>query len=294
MTGSARSIRQKVGDVTLHMMVAGPESGPLVILLHGFPEFWFGWRRQIDPLARSGFRVIALDQRGYNLSFKPPSVRDYALDILARDVVGVADAFARDSFCLVGHDWGGLVAWWVAVRHPSRVGRLAILNAPHPAVVGNYVRHHPLQVLRSAYTGFFQLPWLPEAMLQTGNYALLRRALVDTSQPETFSEDEIERYMEAWSQPGALTSMLNWYRAGIRFRPRETQTSIAAETLILWGVNDPALERGLAEESLRLCHHGRVQWFDNATHWVHLEEPDRINQALVAFLGARTEAVERT
>ena len=134
--------------VTLHVIEAGPEDGPLVILLHGFPEFWWGWRYQIAPLVEAGFRVVVPDQRGYNLSDKPQGRRAYDLDILAKDVIGLADAVGRTSFSLVGHDWGGLVAWWTASRYPERVAKLAILNAPHPTIAGAYMRRHPSQMLQ--------------------------------------------------------------------------------------------------------------------------------------------------
>jgi len=162
---------------------AGPESGPPTILLHGFPEFWFGWRHQIGPLAEAGLRVIVPDQRGYGLSDRPQGVSAYHLDRLAGDVLALADACGFATFRLVGHDWGGLVAWWLASRHPERIERLAILNAPHPGIVGAYMRHHPGQWLRSVYVGLFQLPGLPERLLTADRCRALRHALTSTSRP---------------------------------------------------------------------------------------------------------------
>lgn len=279
-----RSGRRLVANgVALHVVEVGPEDGPLVILLHGFPEFWYGWRRQIGPLATAGFRVASPDQRGYNLSAKPAGVRAYDLDILAADIVGLADALGRDRVSLVGHDWGGIVAWWAASRHPDRVERLGVLNAPHPAVARPYLLRHPGQLLRSWYVGFFQIPGVPEALLRADDHAALRRSLQGTSRPGTFTAAELDAYAEAWSEPGALTGMVNWYRALPRFRA-EGGARVAAPTLLLWGVRDRFLEIGLAEESLALCDRGRLVRFENATHWVHLEEPDAINEALIAFL----------
>jgi pimeloyl-ACP methyl ester carboxylesterase len=276
-------VRRRVGGVTLHMIEAGPEDGPLVILLHGFPEFWWGWRYQIAPLVEAGFRVIVPDQRGYNLSEKPQGRRAYDLDILAQDVIGLADAVGRTSFSLVGHDWGGLVAWWTASRYPERVAKLAILNAPHPAIAGTYIRRHPSQMLKSLYVGFFQVPRLPEAMLSADNHRSLKDALLRTSRPGTFSEQDIARYEQAWSQPGALTAMLNWYRA-LPFKPDMNDPHVSCPTLVIWGARDRFLEKGLAEASLALCRSGDVAWIDNATHWVQHEEPERVNAALVGFL----------
>jgi pimeloyl-ACP methyl ester carboxylesterase len=278
-----RSIRRRVGDLTLHMIEAGPEDGPLVILLHGFPEFWWGWRHQIAPLAQAGFRVVVPDQRGYNFSDKPQGRRAYDLDILAKDVTGLTDAVGRKTFALVGHDWGGLVAWWAASRHPERVAKLAILNAPHPSVAGSYLRRHPSQMFRSLYVGFFQIPRLPEAMLSADGCRSLKDALLRTSRPGTFSEEDIARYEQAWSQPGALTAMLNWYRA-LPFKPDMKDPRVSSPTRLIWGVKDRFLEKGLAEASLALCRSGDVVWIDNATHWVQHEEPERTNAALVDFL----------
>lgn len=274
--------RHVVNGVTLHAAEAGPESGPLVILLHGFPEFWWGWRHQIPALAEAGLRVCAPDQRGYNLSSKPPGARSYDLDTLAADVIGLADAHKRERVRIVGHDWGGLVAWWVAGRHPERIERLAILNAPHPSVVGSYARRHLSQALKSSYVGFFQLPFLPEAMLGARDYRAMRRALTRSSRPGTFDEADLARYAQTWAEPGALTAMLNWYRA-LRHRP-SAQLRIACETLVLWGRRDEFLERGLALRSLDLCDRGRIVDFPDATHWLHLEEPEQVNAELVGFL----------
>jgi epoxide hydrolase 4 len=276
-------VRHRTNGITLHCAEAGPEDGPLVILLHGFPEFWWGWRKQIGPLAQAGLRVCAPDQRGYNLSDKPEGVKAYDLDTLARDVIGLADAHGRTRVHLVGHDWGGLVAWWTASRHPDRIERLAILNAPHPAIVGRYMRRHPTQMIQSLYAGFFQLPRLPETALAARDFTFLRQSLAGTSRRKTFSDDDLRRYQEAWSQPGALTAMLNWYR-GLRLKPPMAKPRVDAPTLVIWGLRDPFLQEGLAQESLALCRDGRFLPFRTATHWVHLEEADQVNSALIEFL----------
>ena len=269
--------------IQLHAVEAGPRDGPLVILLHGFPEFWWGWRRQIEPLAAAGLHVLAPDQRGYNLSDRPAGVAAYDLDTLAAEVIGLADAAGQRKVMLVGHDWGGLVAWWTASRHPHRVDRLVVLNAPHPAVMGAYMRRHPSQMLRSSYVGFFQLPFIPERLLAAGDFALMRRALRRSSRPGTFSPEDLGRYAGAWARPGALTGMLNWYRA-LRLRPAIAHAAVEAPTLLIWGGQDRFLERGLAERSLALCRAGRPLWLDEASHWVHLEKPEIVNLAMLRFL----------
>jgi pimeloyl-ACP methyl ester carboxylesterase len=234
-------------------------------------------------LTDAGFRVLVPDQRGYHLSDKPEGRRAYDLDTLAKDVVGLADALGRGTFSVIGHDWGGLVAWWTASRYPDRVAKLVVLNAPHPSVAGSYMRSHPSQMLRSLYVGFFQIPRLPEAMLSANGYRSLKDALVRTSRRGTFSDGDVARYEKAWSQPGALTAMLNWYRA-LPLKPGMPDSTVRSPTLVIWGTRDRFLEKGLAEASLSLCETGDVRWIENATHWVQHEEPDAVNAALVGFL----------
>jgi len=277
-------IHLQVNGTTLHCVEAGPKDGPLVLLLHGFPEFWWAWRYQIEPLSRAGFRVLAPDQRGYNLSAQPEGRRAYDLDTLAQDVIGLSDALGSGTCSLVGHDWGGLVAWWAASRFPDRVGRLVAINAPHPAIAGNYMRRHPSQILRSSYIGFFQLPYLPEALFAARDYQILKRTLLRTSRAGTFSEQDLAEYAKAWSRPGALTGMLNWYRA-LSLKPlHRPSEKLAMPVLAIWGMQDRFLEFGLCEDSLALCAGGRAMPLRQATHWVHLEEAETVNGALLDFL----------
>jgi epoxide hydrolase 4 len=271
--------------ITLHAAQAGPRDGIPVILLHGFPEPWFCWRQQIGPLAEAGCRVLAPDQRGYNTSDKPEAIASYALDVLAADVVGLIDAAGWNSASLVGHDWGGIVAWWTALRHPGRVDRLAILNAPHPVAFQRYIRTHPSQLLRSWYVFYFRLPGLPEAGFRRANWRSLCRALERTSRPGTFTEADLDRYRKAWSEPGAIRSMIHWYRAAMRHRPEPpADPRIHVPTLLIWGPDDRFIGREVAEASLALCDQGRLEWVEGATHWVQHEEPGRVNRLLVNFL----------
>jgi len=274
----------QVNGITLHCIEAGPKDGPLVILLHGFPEFWWAWRYQIEPLSRAGYRVLVPDQRGYNLSDKPEGRSAYDLDTLARDVIGLSDALGYGACSLVGHDWGGLVAWWAASRHPDRIERLVAINAPHPAIAGAYMRRHPSQILRSSYISFFQLPYLPEALFSAGDYQTLKRALRRTSRTGTFSEQDLAEYERAWSRPGALTSMLNWYRALPLRPPHRSSGRLPMPVLAIWGMQDRFLEFGLCEQSLALCAHARAIPLHQATHWVHLEEAETVNGALLDCL----------
>src|SRR5438094_5123767 len=182
------------GGVTLHAVVAGPKDGPVVVLLHGFPEFWYGWRKQIEPLAAAGFRVIVPDQRGYNLSSKPHGVTSYALPELASDVIAIADQLGQQKIFLAGHDWGAAVAWSTALLHPQRIAKLVVLNVPHPSVMRKFLSTRPRQLLHSWYMFFFQLPWLPEIFFSAFNFRIVSRSLLRSSRPGTFSTEDLAQY----------------------------------------------------------------------------------------------------
>ena len=263
----------------------GPVDGPLVILLHGFPEFSYAWRNQVGPLVDDGWRVLVPDQIGYNLSDKPVGLEHYDIDALADDVLRLAESAGYRTFSLVGHDWGGIIAWWLALRDPDRIERLVILNAPHPSTMGRYAIAHPTQMLRSWYFLFFQIPGLPEALLRAGGYRMARRLLTGTSRGDAFSRHDLDHYQEAWSRPGALTAMINWYRA-LRKRRKLRSERVRVPTMILWGERDAALEFPLALAALRRCDQGRLFRFPNATHWLQHEEPEDVNHLLRAFLSS--------
>ena len=287
MTGSIVHREVEVDGVRLHLAEAGPADGPLLLLLHGFPELWAGWRHQIEPLARAGFRVVAPDQRGYNLSSKPRRVRDYGLDRLVDDVVGLIDEAGRERAYLAGHDWGGAVAWWTAVRQPERVERLAILNVPHPLVLRKEIRRNRQQLAKSWYILFFQLPWLPEWWYAKDDFSIGVRSVRGTARKGAFSDADMAVYREAWARPGALRGMVNWYRAALRHPPaRVASPRVTVPTLLLWGERDRFLGRELIEPSLAYCDEARVVRFPEATHWLQHEEPERVTEALVAHFGA--------
>ncbi|MEJ0024439.1 MAG: alpha/beta fold hydrolase [Rhizomicrobium sp.] len=275
--------RAASGGVTLNVAEAGPEDGPLVILLHGFPEFWFGWRHQIGALADAGYRVVAPDQRGYNLSDKPAGISNYDLDKLAADVVALAAHYTSAPVFLVGHDWGAVAAWWTTTRSPQTVRKLAVLNCPHPAVWRNAMDNDPVQRRASWYVRAFQIPRLPEMLMRAGNYRALAGALREARAP--VSDAEIAHYREAWSRPGALTATINWYRA-IRARTFAPipAASIATPVQIIWGKNDPYALPALAEASKALCADVRLTYLPEATHWVAHDEPARVNAILIDFL----------
>ncbi|MBV9332112.1 MAG: alpha/beta hydrolase [Alphaproteobacteria bacterium] len=282
MSTSPIETTRRIGTLSLHMVEAGPAQGPVVILLHGFPEFWFGWRRQISALADAGFRVVAPDQRGYGLSDKPSGVAAYDLDSLSADIVALGDALGASQFSLVGHDWGGAVAWWVAQHHPMRVRRLATLNAPHPGLWRRAMDHDREQRSLSFYVRLFGIPFLPELILKAGNYNALAGAMNDSLNPPT--EEALATYRQAWSRRGALTGMLNWYRAILRRRFGAPLPRMRVPTQMIWGGRDKYSTLRLAEESKALCDRGNLTVFPNATHWVQHDEPDRVTRMLLELL----------
>jgi epoxide hydrolase 4 len=280
--------------VRLHYVEAG--EGPLVLLLHGFPQFWYQWRHQIPALVEAGFRVVAPDMRGYNLSDKLPGVRAYRVELLARDVERLILACGERTATVVGHDWGAIVAWIAAMRHPERVQRLAILNVPHPARFLEGLLS-PMQLLRSSYIFFFQIPRLPEKVIRAGDFALLRSVLGrDPVQSEAFAAEDIEWYVEAMAQPGALTATLNYYRALLR-KPGETRAllqRVEAPVLVIWGERDRFLSRRLAEPPhLWVPNLVRVKRLPDASHWVAEDRPLEVNTLLLDFLRSPSSTLSR-
>jgi len=267
----------------LHAVAAGPLDGPVVLLLHGFPEFWYSWRRQIEPLAGAGFRVIVPDQRGYNLSSKPAGIASYAISELAVDVIAIADQMGREKIFLAGHDWGAAVAWSTALLHPNRIAKLAILNVPHPSVMRRFLGGSLRQLRRSWYMFFFQLPRLPEALFRARNFKMGVSALVQSSRAGTFAEEDLAQYRKAWAQRGALTAMIHWYRAAFRYQPRIADRTVHVPTRILWGERDAFLLAEMAQASLRYCDNAELFTFADSTHWLQHEQPERVSELLIDF-----------
>jgi pimeloyl-ACP methyl ester carboxylesterase len=275
----------ETNGIRLNVVQDGPVEGPLVILLHGFPEFSFGWRQQIPYLASAGYRVWAPDQRGYNLSDKPEGIAAYNLDELAADVIGLINAAGQEQAFLIGHDWGASVAWWAAAKYPDRLAKLVTLNVPHGAVMQKNLRSNFSQMRKSWYMFFFQVPWLPEMLAQRQDWKMVTDVLMKSSRPGTFNASDLDQYRHAWSQPNAYRSMLNWYRAIIQKPPRPpARARISVPTLLIWGAEDKFLGREMAQPSIDLCDDGRLVFIEEATHWVQHEEAGRVNQLIETFL----------
>ena len=235
-------------------------------------------------LQDAGFHIIIPDQRGYNLSDKPKGIRNYRIDELVKDILGLIDALEYEKVNLVGHDWGALVAWMLAYQYPERLQRLGILNVPHPLVMRRFLLRDFDQMRRSWYAFFFQLPWLPEMGMHTNNWRGAVHALRGSGLIHTFTNEDIEKYTESWSQTGAMTSMINWYRA-LRYQTRLPQEmQIRVPTLMMWGMKDFALTHRTAQPSIDHCEQGKLIFFPEATHWVQRDAAEEVNRYLIDFL----------
>ena len=272
-----------LSGITLHTLEAGDPNATCMVFLHGFPECGYAWHKQLAHFARQGYRVLAPDQRGYNVSSKPAGIKAYRLQELVSDIVDLIRVRAQKKVVLVGHDWGGVVAWQLAIDHPEWVQQLVIINMPHPSVFRHTLKTSPKQMARSSYAAFFQLPGLPEWLSRVFNFAVLERSMVKTAKKGTFTNDVIATYKKAWRQPGALTAMLNWYRA-FRYNTLSGEGLIQLPVLLIWGRKDQFLLPHMAQASIERCVNGKLVMVDEATHWIHHEQPELVNELIQEFI----------
>lgn len=275
----------ETNGVKLHVMESGPADGPMILFLHGFPEFWYAWRKQIGYFADRGYLVVVPDQRGYNLSDKPKGITPYKIDELAKDAVGLIDFYKRDKVFLVGHDWGAAVSWWIAMKYPERIGRLVIMNVPHTLVFRKHLFGTQKQMEKSWYIFYFQIPGAVEAFASANDFQWPLDLIVESARPNVFSSEELEKYREAFKQPNAFSSMVNWYRAALQ-APSEPPADyrIKMPVLVLWGMNDIAQIPQSPDESMPFCDNGRLVKFDECSHWIQHEEAAAINPMIDEFL----------
>lgn len=286
----------EINGVRLHYVTAG--KGPLIIFLHGFPEFWYEWKHQLADFGKDHL-AVAPDMRGYNLSAKPAELDQYQMKYLVEDVRALADHLGQKKFILVGHDWGGAVAWSFAIAHPEYVQKLVIVNAPHPGVFMRELRENPAQQKASQYMLMFRGD-KAEEMLSANNYAgLVNAVLAPGLKTGAFTEDDKKAYVEAWSQPGALTGGLNYYRASRvgppppgaaegasgNFALDPAQLTVKVPTLVIWGEKDTALLTGNLEGLDQFVPDLTIKRIPEGTHWVIHEKPDDVDTYIRDFIG---------
>lgn len=280
----------EVNDIRIHCVSAG--SGPLVLLLHGFPEFWYSWRHQISALSEK-FHVVAPDLRGYNKTDKPSKPEDYSAGKLVGDVVGLIQKLSTDGKAiLVGHDWGGAIAWMTAMLQPQLIERLIILNVGHPGTRNREGFLDFDQMQKSWYMFFFLIPDVPEEVLSRNDFEFMRKMVFDTAtRKQAFAQDDIEKYVSMWKEPGVLTGAINYYRGitnpeywkklGI---PRDFPP-IKSPTLLIWGEDDPFLGKQLIEGTEKFIDAPyRLEFIPNCSHWVQQEAPEEVNELMLDFL----------
>jgi len=318
-TAGSETIRHEFADVNgvrIHYAIARPANeesavpipqaragdAKLIIFLHGFPEFWYAWRKQLEEFGRD-FIAVAPDMRGYNLSSKPAAVEEYDIGKLVGDVRALVEHLAavhhrRAVKCfLVGHDWGGIVAWATAMACPEVVERLVIINAPHPKIFERELRENPKQQEASQYMLVFRSPQA-EAMMSANNFALMQETILGEGMRQGhISEADRKAYVEAWSQPGALTGGLNYYRAAevgpapgghdaFKMKYPTASFEVKAPTLVIWGEKDPYLLTDNLDGLEQYVPKLTVERIPDATHWVVHEKPARVNQLIRNFLTA--------
>lgn len=282
VTGTWQHEYITTNGIKLHYVTQG--EGPLMLMLHGFPEFWYSWRHQIPEFAKD-FKVVALDLRGYNDSDKPADQSAYVMAEFIKDVEGVIKGLGYDRCVLVGHDWGGAIAWNFAYAHPEMVERLIVLNLPHPAKFASGLRT-PQQLLRSSYIFFFQLPFIPELLLQSSDYQAIETAFTGMAvNKSTFTKEDLQAYKDAAAKPGAMTAMLNYYRNIFQQGMLSGDWGILEiPTLMIWGENDTALGKELTYGTQAYVINFQIKYIPNCSHWVQQEQPQLVNQYMREFL----------
>ena len=280
-----------VNNIRLHYVTAG--KGKLIMFLHGFPEFWYEWKNQLADFGRD-YQAVAPDMRGYNLSSKPAEVEQYRMKYLIGDIRALAEYLGYKKFILVAHDWGGGVAWPFAIRHPEYLEKLIIINAVHPIVFMRELRDNPAQQKASQYILVYRTP-KAEEILSRNNYALLTSNLLDDGLKQGyFTEEDKKAYIEAWSQPGALTGGLNYYRAAhLGSFTGESDDSLSADpssfavavpTLVIWGEKDKWLLTGNLEGLEKYVPNLTIKRIPDGSHWVIHEKPGLVNSYIREFI----------
>jgi len=288
-----QSISIQANELTFHALAAGPDGGPLVVLLHGFPELALSWRHQLRALGNAGYRAVAPDQRGYGRTTRRGP---YDTFTLSDDIAALIAALGRQTAIIVGHDWGGGVAWTLAQRHPEVVEKLVVANCPPPSVMARSFLKNPAQLRKSWYMFFFQIPFLPEWWLSRNGAAAVAKSLIaGTNSPTAFSAMDLAQYQDAFSDRRAARAAVDWYRQAMRhpLRARELErVKVSAPTLVLWGQKDRFIGQELIEgkdfvDVFSTGNTARIEYLANAGHFVQNESPKQFNALLLDWLAEK-------
>lgn len=291
MTSTKEHAFIQANGIRIHYVTAG--KGPLVVLLHGFPEFWYAWRRQIPALAQH-FQVVVPDLRGYGDTERPPNISDYKPSVLVKDLVGLIRGLGHEKAHIIGHDWGGAIAWGTAMEHPELIDRLVVLNCPHPVVFKRALRSNFQQIKKSWYVFFFQIPYFPELLFKMNPKRFVEKVFRENAiRKEAFSDEDLECYRRALEEPGAYEAALNYYRAAFSKSSKEDpgakKEKIAAPTLLIWAEDDAALGKELTHEMASFFSGPfKIHYVPHCSHWVNEEQPELVNQLILQFLSEKT------
>lgn len=274
-----------LNGINIHYVEKG--EGDLVILLHGFPEFWYSWKDQIPELSEK-FRVVAPDLRGYNLSDKPKKVADYKMETLAKDIVALIKHLGEQKAYIVSHDWGGAIGWYLGMHYPEHVNKLIVLNAPHPGLIYPYIRSSFKQKMKSWYMLYFQVPVIPETFLKWGLGPILKFTLRGWSyRKEAFSPEILAKYKEAFRKKGACKATINYYRASYRGRKqleKHCKRPITVPTRVIWGENDKALSKDMTPAFAgAVTAPYDIHYIKDCSHWVQQDHPEKVNRLIEEF-----------
>lgn len=277
----------ELNGIKYHYVEAG--EGPLIVLMHGFPEFWYSWRKQIPVLAQAGFKVVAPDMRGYNETDKPEGVANYDIELIQQDMIALVKHLGYEKAVIVGHDWGGGVAWQLGQDHPEIIDKLIILNCPPVAVLFGQLLTNPKQMLKSWYIFMFQIPGLPERRMQNNLREVLTRGYRGWSHnKDAFIDADIDEYIKAFDRPYGISGPINWYRAAMRNMKKKQYRNmrpVNVDTLVIWGEDDRALGKELTYNFKKYCTKGYdIKYIPNCSHWVQNDAAEQVNEYLLEYL----------
>lgn len=282
--GEHRYVTLKDRGIKLHYVSNGPSDAPLMLFVHGFPEFWFSWRHQMREFAKD-YHVVAIDQRGYGDSDKPARRSSYEVMEMVSDLKSLIPALGYSSATVVAHDWGSPIVWTLATVYPDLVDKMVQMNGPHPTTFAKKIKSSLRQFFLSWYIFFFQCPLLPELMISLHDFAALKKMFTEGCQPpNALSAEEIDAYVYTFQKNG-FTGPINYYRAAPMNPPKKQEPKlIDIPTLIIWGTADLALDTSLATDAAKLHRNCTVKLIEGATHWVQQDEPDKVNDLMRKFL----------